>query len=318
MTHEHLQNIIQKLKKEDSRWDAILELKLLTGQHWAPLLVPFLKNEDWVIRWCVVEKLGDLGDRRAIKPLMATFLDPDAHVRKNTTKALIRLGVNVIPYVIPYFAHPSSVIRKQVYDLLFKMGSKILFALEQLLPKQNWVVANRMVDVIWRIGGANAENALIRALPIKTVQKNALLLLGELKCKNALPHLLDVFDVPSSRRAVLYALSLIGKEESYMFIVNQLTPAVSAASESAEAAVMKIGSPILPYLVKGLLKPNLNKRKMVHLITRIGPESVMPDIHKLAERNEHLRMITEDLRKKYPPNNTLGNLFNFLKQSFPA
>ena len=74
---------------------------------------------------------------------------------------------------------------------------------------------------------------------------------------------------------------------------------------------MKIGRPILPYLVQGLSKPSLNRKKIVDLISKIGPESVMLDIHLLSETRKPVAVLTQSLRDQFPQEKK--GFFNFLK-----
>ena len=70
-----LEDIVKRLKQEDTRWDAILQLKVLQDHAWVDALVKLLHDDDWVVRWCVAEKLGDLGHTRAIHPLIRLLAD---------------------------------------------------------------------------------------------------------------------------------------------------------------------------------------------------------------------------------------------------
>ena len=60
---ERLASIVKDLRAEESRWDAILELKLLQSKKYVDPLIRLLSDKDWVIRWCIAEKLGEMSEQ---------------------------------------------------------------------------------------------------------------------------------------------------------------------------------------------------------------------------------------------------------------
>lgn len=295
-----LESIVNRLRKEETRWDAILELKICQNLEWVPSLIQLLRDKEWIIRWCVAEKLGELGDAQAIKPLSQLIADPDNHVRKNTTNALKRFGAQAFPYILPYFAHPNPDVRHVASELVKAQKEKGLAQLEKYLPRQNWIVSHRVVDLINRIEGPAAESVLIRSLMHEDVQKHVIVLLGERKSKDAIPYLVRMFEKPKLRRWILYTLYHIGEKEAYPFIIRVLGNPSRALNSTAEQMIQKIGAPILPYLVKTLEKKTNNSKKILQLMVRIGPEKVMPQVHALAKKDKDIADLTKQIRKQYP------------------
>ena len=298
MNQAKFDSIIERLRDEESRWDAILELKLIHEPEWVTQLIELLDDHDWVIRWCVAETLGDLGDPAAIKPLLKTLDDPDFHVFKNTYKSLERFSVSIIPPALPYFSHSNQKVRQAIFNLIHSFGDDAVPVLEKELNKYGWIISNRIIHLIWQIGGKASEDILIHTLSNKAVRKNATVMLGMLGSKRALVHLIKAFEEPGMRRVVLISMKLIGKKIAFPVIIQSLNN--EALAKQSETLILKVKKPMLPYLVQALGQSGYNKKSLVALIEKIGAETVMPKLHVLAEKHSDVRVVTRKLRSQYP------------------
>jgi len=294
-----LADIIQRLKVEESRWDAILQLKTLNDREWVPIFIELLYDDDWVVRWCISEKLGEMSDTRAIKPMIRLLGDRDFHVRKNAIKALTRFGADGVPVMVRYFSHPHPIIRKSILDILLSMGPGIVPVLESCISHQNWVNSNRIVDVLRRIGGEEAESALIRSLNNDDVSKNTIMILGGMKSKRAIPGLMTLFKEAKLRRIILYTLYRIGQKDAYPFIVKIAGSKQGSLVALAERIILKIGAPMLDQILAVMAKGEGDVKKYVEILDKLGPQSAMPKIVALAKKDEGIRVATQALRKKY-------------------
>ncbi len=290
-----LENIVKRLKNEETRWDAILQLKVIKDHAWVDDLVKLLSNEDWVIRWCVAEKLGELGHTRAIHPLIALLSDRDFHVRKNAAKALIRFGSKMVPVLARYFGSPNPVIRSQVQQILVSVGPKIIPDLEAALEDEGWVVSNRIIDVIWRLGGENAETAIIRGISNIQIQDHAIILLGMMKSKRAIPHLMKVFNKPNLRRLVVYSLFRIGEEEAYPVIVNALLSNSTSITTLTTQIIQKIGIPILKHLAQAIPNAGPKKKSVIALMLKIDSTKALAILSKMASTYPEIKTLTTQI-----------------------
>lgn len=286
---EALDNIIKRLKDEDTRWDAILQLKVSTDPTWVQPLIHLLNDADWVVRWSVSEKLGDMRDPGAIRPLVRLLSDPDYHVRKNVSKALIKYGSVMVSSIVPYFSHSDVTVRRHVMSILLASGTDIIPALETALPSQNWVVSNRIVDIIWRLGGESSEDALLRLLKHVDVQKHIVVVLGVIKSVRAIPVLVRAYRFPKLKRMVLVALNHIGKQRVFPVLVRILKKTDSG--DHVDALVKKIGAPILPYLLRGLTGSVPQKERVLAVMESIGIDPVRSKIKELAKSDPELRVL---------------------------
>jgi HEAT repeat protein len=293
-----LDEIVEKLRNEDSRWDAILELKLLTDPKWIDPLTELASDSDWVVRWCVAEKLGDLNAIQSTKTLIRLLKDPDFHVVKNATKALEKLGTGVISKVIPLFGSPYYKCRESALTVLKGIGESALPDLIKELPNYKWIISNRIVHAIFIIGKQESEEYLIEALTHKKVQKNTVVMLGMIKSKGSIPHIVQLYDNPGLKRVILYSFKLMGKQLAFPVLVQLLQNKLLRINSGK--LILKIGPAMLPYLVQGLGSNNAPKKMIIKLVEKIGPQRIMDKLHMLSKNDTEIKLLTRDLRLKYP------------------
>jgi hypothetical protein len=299
MSLKRLKDIISRIKHEDTRWDAILELKLLNDPEIVDPLMVLLGDRDWVVRWCVAEKLGDMGNPKAIFLLIKRLNDKDFHVRRTAAKALEKFGKVGIPGLVKQFSHHSPDVRAQAFLILKHFGASAIPDLEEALVKVEWVVANRIVHTIWHIGGPLAEDALIRCVYRRAVQKNSIMILAVMKSKKGIPYLLKAYDMLGLKRCVIGAFKQLGPDIGYPVLVKIACSADAKFITQAQAIIIRIGDPMLKYLIKALTVKECNKKVIIYLIKKIGPEKVMKYIYKFAEQDKEIRALTADIRAKH-------------------
>ena len=213
-----LQDIISDLRQEETRWDAILELKLLTNDSYVEPLINLLNDDNWVIRWCVAEKLGEMGDVRAIEPLIELLKDPDFHVKKNAAKSLERFGQKSVPALASLLDNLENEIRKQARDILLAQGKKSLKQMEIEMYRHDWVAGNQLLYCIWKIGQIDAEEILIHALKSPDLRRNSIVFLGLMRSKKALPKIIKLYQYSKLKRDVLNMLSRYSKDEVFPLV----------------------------------------------------------------------------------------------------
>jgi HEAT repeat protein len=291
-----LDAIIVKLRKESTRWDAILELKLLKDPAFIPPLIALLKDSDWVVRWSVAEKLGDMKDLRAMEPLLDCLGDSDFHVIKNVQKGLIKFGPIVITSAINRLKLRNSILRNNAMALIESFGSESMSYLKAELTSNDPIILNRVVHLIWKIGKVESEDLLIENLNNKEIQKNIIVMLGSLKSIVAIPYLIKLYENKSHRRLILYAMKLIGAKSAFPVIIRSLKSVT--IKPLSEAIIMRIGPAMLPYLLAALSKKNQARIACVRLIEKIGPERILHEIKVLASTNPEVAMLTKELLQK--------------------
>ena len=316
MSTQTLKAIIEKLRVEETRWDAILDLKLLDMPKMVPALASYLRDPEWVIRWCIAEKLGDLQDPAAITLLCQLLQDEDYHVRKNAVKALLRFGPEITARLAEALPHPNIFVRRHVYAIILHFGRYAVPHLEgQFTTTKDWFVVHRILHMLYAIGGKKAEDALCHALTFKEHHKETLLLLGNMKCEKAVPAMIKLYKEPKLRRCILASVAQVGYKTAVPIIILGLAKGTPAIKANAEAMILKIGPACLPHLLKAVLQDGMPYARLLALVEKLGPEPALQSIHRLAERNDLFKERTKAFRKAHPlPDSPkrLGGFMNFL------
>lgn len=300
MSSDQLAPILSNLKDEESRWEGILELKMLDYPGLGDDLKELLHDPEWIIRWCVAEKLGDMKFEPAIPGLVERLSDSDAHVRKNVIKALYKLGLPTVPFMAPHFANKNPQIRKYVSSLLMKFGKPALDPLSKSITDQSWIVSNRIVEMLWKIGGVESEVYLIRQLVNPKVQKNVINLLGFIPSNRCVRALVKAYQHPPLKRMILHTLARIGIEETYPLLVRTMFDDDVRMAQIARAMVVKIGESIMPFVLIEMPKRPENKDLFMKLIMKISPKT-KDMLAKASEDDPQLKFYVNQLKSRLGP-----------------
>jgi HEAT repeat protein len=299
MSHYSFSELLDRIRNEDTRWDAILALKLNTDPAWVEPLIASLQDPDWVIRWCCAEKLGDFKSEAAIKPLISLLADPDGHVRKNAMNTLCRYEPSVLSHLIPFLGTPNYHIRRNTSMIIRKFGPQAIPVLEASVEKRSKLAANILVHAIWTLGGPDSEHALIRLLHYTHLQKNIIILLGNLKSRMSIPYLVQLFKKPPLKRPILHTLTCIGPDSAYPEVINLMFSQKQNIASGAYETVIRLGKSALPYLLSALNDPDANVETLVKVLDRIGPHSVLDDLERIAQTSERSHESLFALVQKY-------------------
>ena len=294
-----LGRIIEKIQGEESCWDGMLEMKLYKDRSSVPELLEYIYDESWLVRMCVAEKLGEFRDARAIRPLIYLFRDPDRHVQKKSFLSLAHFGDKALPDLVDGLNHLDHDFRVMLSERILTFGPSVIPDLVALMLKQDWVIANHILYLIWELGGEGAEQALVEALQYPLTRKSAIVLLGFLGKSFATPHLIRFFVVPGLKRMVLFSLSRLSSIQARTFIVDILKQSSLSLRQLAERLIVQKGRVYLKPLVLALKDPAQDPLILCRMIEKIGPKPVMPFIREMAQKDDTIRHLTLRLRRSY-------------------
>ena len=82
--------IVEKIRDPLTRWDGLVELKNIKDLPDEDILKEYCEDQLWIIRWVILEKIGDLGLTACIEKCFEKLLDTDLHVVRNAEKALFK------------------------------------------------------------------------------------------------------------------------------------------------------------------------------------------------------------------------------------
>jgi HEAT repeat protein len=291
MQEKLIERIINKLKDKNTRWDAVLYLKELHNDEYLDLFLQYLVDPDPFIRATMAEKLSEFQTPKTISSLLERLKDSDPNVREVAHKSLLKFGISIIPEAIIYFNDPDSQLRKKVTNLFVHLGLKALKPLEKALKDSNWIQANHILGIIWKIGGYQAEDILIAALDLPKTRKSAIILLGVMRSQRAVPKLLSAYKQSNLKSMILSSLSRIDSEKCYPLIIKMLSSASYTFMQQAKELAISVGVPILPFLVVELANPKSNKKEIIDIIFQIDARLVQHKLVKLAEQDSEIKKI---------------------------
>jgi len=150
-------------------------------------LIHALKDQSPGIRRGVIEVLGQIGNTRAIAPIMTELNDPERLVRIEAVRSLAALGVPAIAPLMQVFREGDIRTRTSAMEALWMLGSPATTPLIMVLKDEQ-------VDV----------------------RKRAVLLLGEIGDQKAVDHITGMLsdDNPMVRKEAFEALEMIKKRNA--------------------------------------------------------------------------------------------------------
>ncbi|MFC1770604.1 HEAT repeat domain-containing protein [Candidatus Margulisiibacteriota bacterium] len=283
MSTQALENIINRLRSEENRWDAILELKLFDATDYVFYFINLLTDKNWLVRWCSIEKLADIGNAQAIAPLLVILNESDPQLRNSAAKSLVKFGKAALPGLLMQFQNLNVEVRKAVYKVLHSQGGKIVSDLEDALKDQNWIISNRILHLIFNIGGMEAELVLISSLTNKLVQKNCILFLAQLKTKKALNPLFQMYDQPNLKPILISVFKFLGPD-TWLELVEKLNGQDLNDAKKAGKILIRLTPMITPLLLTALKARDTNKKRIGTVLDVIQKKEAAKSGKKTGEK----------------------------------
>jgi len=181
-------------------------------------LIRDLLNSDESTRRFAVEDLGDLGDVRAVEPLIPVLFDPVPAIREAAVDALKAIGgEETVSAVVPALRTDNAAVRNAASEILQAIGEPAIPQLEKLLEDDDKDVRKFAVDIMTVIGSPLAEKAFVRALEDRDVNVSAAAAeaLGEIGSHASVEPLVQSLKASSwTRCSVAKSLGQIGGAEA--------------------------------------------------------------------------------------------------------
>jgi len=222
-------------------------------------LIRDLLSSDESTRRFAVEDLGDLGDVRAVEPLIPVLFDPVPAIREAAVDALKAIGgEETVSAVVPALRTDNAAVRNAASEILQTIGEPAIPQLEKLLEDDDVDVRKFAVDIMAVIGSPLAEKAFVRALEDRDVNVSAAAAeaLGEIGSHASVEPLVQSLKASSwTRCSVAKSLGQIGGAEAARAL-QQLTrdddpmvvfTAVEALGSVRDAAAIESLLPLLKH-----------------------------------------------------------------------
>jgi hypothetical protein len=125
-----------------------------------PLIHTLQTDEISEVRWVAALALGEIGDKRATPPLLASLKDKDRYVRYGSAKALYQLGWS--PQTDEDRAYYYLALED--WDAIKKLGRSATMPLTEMLKDQHPAIRAQIVEILGSVGGITAERSCERIL----------------------------------------------------------------------------------------------------------------------------------------------------------
>ena len=159
----------KKIRKRDKE-PTISELEmhnLQENQDVEGLIKALDYKDDYEIRSKAAKALGDIGDKKAVEPLIQALRDEYFHVRLEAVKALAKIAdERTIKAFISVFENEKEVswVLDSAIEALVKIGKPTVEPLIKALKHKSWSVRWGAVETLGKIKDRGAVDSLIKAL----------------------------------------------------------------------------------------------------------------------------------------------------------
>jgi HEAT repeat protein len=209
--------LMEKLKdkNEETQNNAAYTLAYVNDLKAVEVLIELTKYNLASVRSAASKALGNIGDKRAIQPLIALLADADWQVYENAQESLGKLGQPAIEPLLVKLQDKDEKIRQRAATALANIGEIAVTPLSQLLQSSDWQVRE---SVVIALGGIKHDSA-------------AQILLGVLNDTNY-----------KVRLAAVKSLGRIGNETSVEGLLNILTRSLESTRKTAADELLKLHS----------------------------------------------------------------------------
>ena len=130
-----------------------------------PLLRAFKRSADWDVRRTIAQALGEIGDERAVEPLINAFMGHDHPVHRAAAEALVKIGKPAIEPLIHALKHRFPNTREEAAEVLGEIGDeKAVEPLISMLKDSGHHERVYPARALGKIGDERAVEPLISAL----------------------------------------------------------------------------------------------------------------------------------------------------------
>jgi HEAT repeat protein len=157
--------LVKNLEDEESRAWSTKVLAEIGSTDVVDPLIGMLGDDDWLVREAAIRGLGNVGDQRAVEPLLA-FLERGGDPLSSVIQVLVQIGdERVGPFLIKVLNNPDATVRKAAAEGLEKFPDPKAFKpLCVLLKDEDKEVRSEAINALRKIGDKRALKHFIAAL----------------------------------------------------------------------------------------------------------------------------------------------------------
>jgi len=125
-------------------------------------LIRALREINWDVRAAAIMALGDIGDRRAVEPLLETMQYIDSHYEAR--EALAKIGEPAVESLIQALDEKLEIDPIDAVEAIRKIGKPAVEPLIRALRNENQLIRKNAAIALGRIGDPRAVEGLVQAL----------------------------------------------------------------------------------------------------------------------------------------------------------
>ncbi len=289
-----LDTIVETIRNKNTRWDGLVQLKDLEQPIEIERFIHYCNDSFWLIRWAIIEKIGDLKLIECLDILFEKLGDTDHHVRKNTQKAIIKCTKEDIKPVINKLATPNHHISSFCRTFLAKQLDSHSDSIQEALFSKSWIISNQILHIIFLAKKEKSESMLMKATKIKNIQKHAIMMLALINSKKAVTHFIALFEKPQLRRHIIQAILTMDPSIVYPTLIGAI--GFQNMKKNVQAIIIKAGKPSVPYIIQSLHKDPFTE----DLLYCLNKTTISVPVYTLLEKKV---LKYPDLAKKVNLNN---------------
>lgn len=111
-----------------------------------------LKEPHWLTRKYAVEVLGNLGDARAVGPLIEALTDEVNDIRQRAYEALIKIGAPSVTAVASLLTHEDDELRQAASEIIRKIGKPAVEPLTDVMAGADEAMQAKIRKLLDRMG----------------------------------------------------------------------------------------------------------------------------------------------------------------------
>ncbi|MDD5436422.1 MAG: HEAT repeat domain-containing protein, partial [Candidatus Omnitrophica bacterium] len=236
-----------KDKNDDLRHVAAEALGNIGDRRAVSPLIEMLNCRGWLSR-AAVEALGAIGDKQAIQPLVDLLGRDDRELSEAAANAIYKISDKQdVMLLIKVLRYINSFARTDVEKTLVKIGQPAVLPLIEVLKCDDRFVCQSAIEVLGKIGDRQAVKPIIPALKNTewTIRQASAISLGQIGDKEAIPALTEALKDKEEhvRESAAEALGNIGGKEAIMALVDVSEDEDKDVRKAVAEAIIKINAP---------------------------------------------------------------------------
>tara|TARA_Y100001970_G_C14249323_1_gene870617 strand:- start:1504 stop:2388 length:885 start_codon:yes stop_codon:yes gene_type:complete len=247
-----LDKIVEAIRKKNTRWDGLVQLKELTETSETDRFIYYCDDSFWLIRWAIIEKIGDLKLTNCLDKLFEKLSDPDSHVRKNTKKAILKCIKHDIQPIIQRVSSTNYHISIFCKTFLSKHIDSHFKEIQEAIFYQPWIIANQLLHIFFLEKKEKSEKLLMKATKIKNTQKHAIMMLAIINSEKGIAYFIMLYNQGSLKRHIINAIQVMDPTIIYPKLIEYLE--YPSTRKNVQSMMIKCGKPCVPYIIQSIHK----------------------------------------------------------------